>query len=141
MDSTISANTQLSHPAYQQRVKLRGYNCAVTAASAFLPRDGARVLKRANPAWSQDEHLELAHLHRAESERLDALHGQLLDEAHQVTFGCAREVHDYRISAIGRDEYPETFKQRLRESAHGATRHSRLSWAHLAAGNRRKFNS
>ncbi|WP_198161214.1 hypothetical protein [Variovorax sp. WDL1] len=120
-------------------MKLRGYNGKVDVFRSCLPSDGARVLKRVNPDWSSAEHLDLAAKHRAESERLATLHGQLLDQAHVQTFGRPREITDYRISAIGREEYPADMKQELRKAAHGSSCHSRLAWAHLAACRRRSF--
>jgi hypothetical protein len=129
----------LDHPAYHHPVKLRGYNGKVDVFRACLPTDGARVLRHAKPDWSVSEHLELATRHRVESERLSTLHGELLDQAHVQTFGRPREIHDYRISAIGREEYPDAMKEELRKAAHGSSCHSRLAWAHLAAGRRRKF--
>lgn len=126
----------LDHPAYHQPVKLRGYNGRVDVFRALLPRDAARVLRAVKPDWTRQEHIDLAGRHKAESDRLSTLHTELLDRAHMQTFGVPRGFHDYRISAIGRDEYPEDLKEQLRAAAHGSTYHSQLHHAHLAARGR-----
>lgn len=126
----------LDHPAYHQDVKLRGYNCRTTAVGAVTPADRARVLRRLNPDWTRTEHLELAARHLAESQRLNELHTKLLDEAHLAAFGVPRQFHDYRITAIGREEYAPESKEMLRQAAYGSTEHSRLASAHMAASKR-----
>lgn len=127
---------ELDHPAYHQPVKLRGYNGQVDVFRAVHPRDAARVLRVNKPDWTREEHDTLAIRHKTESDRLSTLHAELLDQAHLATFGVPRGFHDYRISAIGRDEYPEDMKEQLRAAAHGSTYHSRLHHAHVAARSR-----
>lgn len=140
--TSVPLSPTLDHPAYHTPVRVRGFNTKITVFRACLPRDGGRVLSMANPAWSKEEHIELAEKHYSESERLELLHTHLLDQAHFQTFGRKREIHDYRISAIGREEYPEELKTQLRKAAHGSSYHKQLSWAHRAAGHcRRRFAS
>lgn len=126
----------LDHPAYHQHVKLRGYNGRVTAVRAVVASDGARVLRRIKPDWTRQDHLVLAAKHKAEHERLHALHIELLDAAHLATFGTSRGFHDYRITAIGREEYPEAMKEQLRIAAYGSSMHAHFYDVHLAASKR-----
>lgn len=130
----------LDHPAYHQAVKLRGYNRRVDVFGAVTSSDAARVLRALQPTWSRQDHAQLAARHEAESERLREQHIALLNQAHFETFGVPRGFFDYRISAIGREEYSETAKEQLRAAAHGSTYHKQLSAAHLAARRRAPAN-
>lgn len=131
--------TRFDHPAYRAAIQLPKYNGKVTVFQAVSDADGARVLKRANPDWSQEDHLALARLHAAESSQLSAQYSALLDAAAQETFGRPFQVADYRISAIGCAEFSEERKTALRNAAYGKTRHLRLAHAHLKAAGRRNL--
>lgn len=134
----IALTPGLDHPAYHFYVTLPRFNGKVTVFRTTLPRDSGRVLKLANPDWSTEDHIDLAKRHEDESQRLEAIHRQLLDTAHMETFGRPRAFEDYRISAIGSDAYPAEMKERLRHAAHTSSYHKRLSWAHAAAGKCRR---
>lgn len=138
MPEKYPLSPDLDHPAYHTPVKLRGFGSNITVFRACLPRDGGRVLKLANPSWSKEDHQALAEQHREEGERLETLHRELLDLTHFETFGKPRRFEDYRISAIGRDDYPEARKNQLRAVAHGSSYHRQLSCAHDAAGRCRR---
>ncbi len=133
---TSYMNPALDHPAYSARIKLRGYNGPVTFQGAVSDTDSARVLHRANPSWSKDEHLDLAQRHTIEADRLNNLHTRLLNQAHMETFGRPPVISDYRITAIGREEYPEEMKTQLRQAAYGYTAHAQASRGHRAAARR-----
>lgn len=124
---------RLDNPVYHQGVKLRGYNMRVTIFQAATDRDAAKVLKRLKPEWSKADHAALAKAHAAEAEAQRGTWDQLLDEAAMATFGRPFQFHDYQISAIGRDEFSESFKQKLRFAAHAATHHVLAARAHAQA--------
>ena len=127
----------LDHPAYHQAVKLRGYNCLVSVFRATTDADAAKVLRRLNPAWTPAEHATLANAHAAASDRQRAVWDALLNEACLSAFGRPFQFADYRISGIGRDEFPEPVKEKLRFAAHATTYHGILARAHAYAARRR----
>lgn len=123
----------LDHPAYTGRVRLRGYNGAVSATGACTPLDASHVLRRLNPAWTKQEHAALGDYHAEQRHLCDQQWSTLVDEAALATWGRPYSIFDYRISGIASDEFPEKFKTRLRFLAHASANHSRLSHAHRAA--------
>lgn len=124
---------QLDNPAYHQRVKLRGYNGSITIFQATSDRDAAKVLKRVKPEWTPGEHETLAHAHAAEADTQRAEWNRLLDEAAMATFGRPFQFADYRVSAIGRDEFSEEHKQKIRFAAHASNYHTQAARAHAQA--------
>lgn len=124
---------ELDHPAYHERVKLPGYNGKTTVFQAVTDRDAAHVLRRVNPAWTKEQHLELAQRHAGETLRQREAWNKLLNEAAQQTFGRPFQFFDYRISGIGRDEFSEEHKVALRFHAHATTYHEQVSRAHAHA--------
>lgn len=126
----------LNHPAYQARVKLRGYTSQVSVIGAHSNADGAKVLCRLNPEWSKDDHKRLAYQHALEAERLKARYSDLLEQAAQETFGRSWQVSDYRVSAIGRDEFSPAIKDALRFAAHAQANHQAIARAHQVAAQR-----
>lgn len=124
---------RLDNAVYHQGVKLRGYNCRVTVFQAATDRDAAKVLKRLKPDWSKSDHDFLAKDHASEAEFQRREWDRLLNEAAIATFGRPFQFHDYRISAIGREEFSEEYKQKICFAAHAATYHSLASRAHALA--------
>lgn len=124
---------QLNNPAYHQGIKLRGYNGQITVFQAVNDRDAAKVLKRLKPQWSKPEHADLAKAHEDEAQAQRAEWNRLLDEAAMATFGRPFQFHDYRISAIGREEFSEEHKKKLRFAAHAVTYHTLAARAHAKA--------
>lgn len=131
--ATPFVSAHLNNACYHQPTKLRGYNGRVTVLRAHTARDGAKVLKAVNPLWTPQDHHRLAEQHLAESKRLAAEHSALLDQAHQETFGCSPSFEDYKVSGIGRSEYSEEKKAKLRFAAQATGNHKTLSLAHAAA--------
>lgn len=123
----------LDNLAYHQRVKLRGYNSSITVFQATSPRDAARVLKRLKPDWTPAEHTALAEAHEAEAAAQEKAWNALLNEAAMATFGRPFAFTDYRISAIGRDEFSDEHKQKIRFAAHAANYHKQAARAHAQA--------
>ncbi len=134
-------HTDLDHAAYHQQVKLPKYNCRVNIFQATCPADAARLLRRNNPDWSKEDHLQLAQQHAERSSLEREKHAQLLDAAAMETFGRPFRVTDYRISAIGCEEFSEEKKEALRFSAHAGTTHLICSRAHAKAASARTYRA
>lgn len=128
-----SLNSQLDHPVYHQGVRLRSYNGRITVFQATSDRDAAKVLKRLKPDWSKEDHAALAKAHASEAKAQRLEWDRLLNEAAMATFGRPFEFMDYRISAIGRDEFSDEYKEKLRFAAHASTYHMLASRAHAQA--------
>lgn len=126
-------NPKLDHPAYHGLVRLPKYNTVTTVFQACTANDAGKVLRRLNPRWTPEDHQTLAERHAAEARKLKARHAELLEEAARETFGRPFQMVDYRISAIGSDEFSEDKKRELRHAAHAATGHSLVSQAHRQA--------
>lgn len=129
----LDLQSDLRHPAYQTKVTIRGYNIKPSVLNATTSKDGARILKKANPAWTKVEHADLARRHLSAAEELREAHRKLLDEAAQQVWGRPFQVTDYRIAAIGSEAFDESMKEKLRFAAYGSTNHLKIGRAHLAA--------
>lgn len=128
----------LAQPAYTTAVKLRGYTAHRTVLGMTTIQDSARALRRLAPAWSKTDHLGLAQAHAQQFEQFEQQYNQTLDEAAQATFGRPFQFHDYRVSAIGREEFSEAHKCALRQLRRQAQDHKTLARAHWAAAGHRK---
>ena len=95
--------------------------------------EGGRMLRERLQGWTAKDHEEAAAAHQAASKSKNAEWQATLEKAHQETFGKKPGVGDYKISAIGRDEYSDERKNQARELAHAATHHSDAAWAHWRA--------
>ncbi len=96
--------------------------------------DRAQVLKKMFRGWSKADHKNAAEQHREASIRWHRVWNKAADRAHRETFGkSARSVLDYKVSGIGRDEYPERYKTILRKAAQSASAHVIVSEAHAYA--------
>jgi hypothetical protein len=135
---TVTLNPKLDHPAYHQAIKLPKYNGNVTVFQAVSGTDAARVLRQVNPDWTQDDHLTLASLHQTESAKQQMRYNVLLDTAAKETFGRPFQFTDYRISAIGSEEFSDELKTELRQAAHARSYHAIVARAHMVAARRRK---
>lgn len=127
----------LDHQAYRTPIRLAKYNGRVTVLQAQGQSDGAKVLRRVNPDWTRADHFALSVRHGQEAVRLNSEYSQLLDAAAMETFGRPFRVSDYKISAIGCEQFSEPAKEALRFSAHAATNHKTLSLAHRREAGRR----
>lgn len=134
---TATLNAKLDHPAYHEPIRLPKYNRLVNVFQACDSSDAGRVLRRTNPDWSKEDHLQLADLHATEAAKLLVRYNTLLEEAAQETFGRPYHVTDYRISAIACDEFSAEKKEALRFAAHARTNHRTVAVAHLKAAGRR----
>lgn len=134
---TANLLSDLDHPAYHLAVKLPKYNRRVTVFQATTPLDAAHILKRANPAWTKEDHQQLSQAHATRGRQLNERYSQLLDEAALETFGRKFLPTDYHISAIGREEFSPEKKVALRNAAHASTYHQYAARAHAKAANPR----
>lgn len=123
----------LDHPAYQERIKLRGYNCRVNVLMATNDTDGGRVLKRLNPSWTKGDHKALAEQHAQLGKQMHNEWNALLDVAALQAFGRKYHITDYRISGIACEEFSDEHKDRLRYLAHASTHHRAVARAHASA--------
>lgn len=128
---------RLDNIAYHQSVKLSKYNGEITVFQAVSDRDASKVLKRLKPDWTKEDHAELAKQHAKEAEAQQQEWDRLLDDAAMETFGRPFMFTDYKISAIGRDEFSVEKKTAIRFAAHAATYHQLASRAHAMAARSR----
>lgn len=122
----------LHDPIYTQRLRMRGWNRRV-GATVGCQRTAAKVLKRLAPHWSREDHLRLAEHHARRAQRLQAIWSLVADRAAQDLLGRPFAVTDYRICAIGREDFAEHHKRVLRHCAYGSTQHRQLADAHACA--------
>jgi hypothetical protein len=117
---------------YQKEFKFPKVNRNETATHSF-GNNGAKIVISLFPEWTKEDHLAAAAKHEKDADKMDRQWSKLRDEAHKKTFGKPAGFHDYKVSGIGRSEYPEDMKEKLRELAHGATKAKALSYAHATA--------
>ncbi len=92
-----------------------------------------KALKRNVPDWTKEDHIEAAHYHRRAYEKADEEWQRVVKIAHQAACHRKWTILDYRISGIGREEYSEVHKKRLRDLTRAAAAHYNLAYAHLHA--------
>lgn len=90
----------------------------------------ARMLRALLPLWDKVAHTKLAQNYLARAGAHDALVIWLRELACLETFGRPFEFTDYKVSAIGRDEFSEERKNQIRYHAHTATDLRELARAH-----------
>lgn len=93
----------------------------------------AKALHLNLPDWTKQDHLDAARAHAEAAETADREWGRVRDAEHQRVFGTKPEFTDYKVSGIGRSEYSEKGKARLRALAGGRSRHTDLAHAHAHA--------
>ena len=123
---------EYSDKLYQKQFKFPKVTRFETATNAH-GNNGAKIVISLFPDWTKEDHLAAAMKHEKDANKMDKQWEKLRDEAHIKTFGKPAEIWDYKISGIGRQEYPEKIKDELRELAHGATKARALSYAHASA--------
>lgn len=123
----------LDNPVYHQAIRLRGYTWRVTVFMTVSDLDGAKLLQKLNPDWTQDDHKRLSALHEEMATRQTGEWNRLFDKAAMETFGRPSLFSDYKISAIGREEFSDEMKEQLRFAAHSAGSHRTLARVHEKA--------
>lgn len=129
----LAMKVGLDHPAYNTPLKRPGYNCKPLTAlgyAHFSLADAAKALLATRPGWSKEDHHRLALAHQSLAEGHRKAWGVVADEAAQATFGRNFEFADYKVSGVGRDEFPIEFKDKLRTHAHSETKHKDLARVH-----------
>lgn len=121
--------TALSSPIYNTPTKLPLAGKR-TARAAGCSGTAARIMRRATPGWTKVDHDHAARYHLARYERLNSFWEKLLDKAMIRQYGRAMGVMDYRVCAIGRDEFPDTVKRVLRHCRYRSCEHLHLGKAH-----------
>ncbi len=129
---TVTISICLNCEKYQKEFKFPKVSRNETATHSF-GNNGAKIVISLFPEWTKEDHLAAAAKHEKDADKMDEQWGKLRDEAHKKTFGKSVEFHDYKISGIGREEYPAEMKDKLRELAHGSSAAKALSYAHATA--------
>lgn len=129
----------LKIPAYSQTMRRgwHGYTYQVSVLSVCQPNDGKSLLKRVMPDASRTDHAKLAEQHVAASIKNKASWLRLIDKTCRNLLGRPYGIGDYRISGIGREDFPEPVKDKLGKMAVNAGVHAQLAVLHkMAAGHR-----
>lgn len=108
-------------PAYDdERItklfKLPKYNMNVNVFTAH-GNDSGKVLiyLLGREGWTKADYLEAASIYAKESDKAADQWHRLIQKAHKETFKEDYKATDYKVSGIGRDEYPEKYKDKLRK--------------------------
>lgn len=123
---------------YRTRVKLRGYNGQPNVLSAH-GKDAGDVLIQLAPNMTRAQHAQRAREFEALENDLQDQYDRALDAAAMETWGRKFEATDYRVSAIGSDEFSDRHKERLRELAHGLSAAKTIAGAHTYASKSRRI--
>jgi hypothetical protein len=122
----------IDHPGYAKRISLPKYNGHVCGTTSDAKAAG-HAIRSYWPAMSEEEHL-------ASAKRLEGAAGHYNHAASVLrmgacleTFGRCEEATDYKVSAIGREEYPPAVKEAIRTAAHRATDCLNAAQGHLYA--------
>lgn len=135
---SLTMSPELSHPAYEQAFRLKGYSGKITLFQAVSTADAAKVLKQANPNWTAQDHKRLSQQHAEAAAKYEVEWGQLANEAALQTFGRPYSIFDYKVSGIASEEFPDEFKEKLRFAAHAKSHHTTASRAHEHAARIRR---
>ena len=133
VEAEAAGEADHNHPMYHTPVKVKGMRAKQTAASNHTGNAGS-ILRKVAPHLSKAGHLHLAKGHAAKAKEHDKSWGETQHAAHMHTFKTKPAFHDYKVSGVGRDEYSDEHKEKLRHHAHAASLHRALSHAHLSAG-------
>lgn len=129
----MSANTDLQQSIYTESIKLRGYTRPTSTLSALSASDSAKVLRRLAQELTKGDHIILAEAHAKKYAELNQTWSTTADQAAMSTFGRAFRIEDYKISAIGREEFSEHHKSILRHAAQNMSKHKQAAMAHFVA--------
>lgn len=119
-----------SSEVYTQLHRLAKWTRSISVACSPCLQTGARLLRRALPDWSKDQHLASSRYHQARVRRLDAAWALVWKRAFMEVHGRLPRFEDYRITAIGCEDIAERHKRVLRHCAYQATVHARLAHTH-----------
>jgi len=120
----------LSHPVYCSETKLKNWNGLVSVKNCGCERMAARLLKRAMPELTKQQHSAFAAYHSNRAAKLLSIWNRVMDRAAIETFGRPWIFTDYKICAIGCEDFSATHKRVLRHCAYRRTEHSHLARVH-----------
>jgi len=124
-------------PIYRDRVRVRGWNVPV---SPLMDADvGGKLLRARLPEFSKGNHESAARYFLNENKRLQGAWSALIGREHRRVFGKEFRPEDYKISGIGREEYSESVKDKLRALARAESDAGSAAAAHWRAAGKRLF--
>lgn len=124
----------LNDPAYTKGYKFPKITGEISPArGAGFEAEAAKALRRNLPNWTKGDHRDASAAHDIAGERADRAWTKVRAKEHQRVFQRKPEFTDYKVSGIGRTEYSEPVKERLRLLAHSASKHRDLMRAHRRA--------
>ncbi len=112
------------------KLPLQSQKSVLTAHSGS---DGARILRLEMPNLTKEEHLKLAREHLMQSLVCQRQYGEALNEAAMSLWGRPWAVTDYRVSAVGREEFSDEQKSKLRGLSEKIWQHGDIGRAHARA--------
>lgn len=127
--------TDINDPIYTKKQKFPKYNVPISPISAHSSADGAKILKSRLSGWTKEDHLAAAEYHEEQSKKKDADWGKTREKAHKDVFGTDPGFSDYKVSGIGRDEYSDKDKAKLRKLAAEASSHKSVAAVHKYLAN------
>lgn len=138
-DELLGESLELNDPIYTDREKWPKYNVLISPLSAH-GSDAGKVLRKRLPNWTKEQHIAVAKKWETEAKKVNKQYIKALDDAAQETWGRDFKVTDYRISAIGSDEFSEKMKKKLRALAQRESAAKKAAFAHeeAAKGFRKK---
>jgi hypothetical protein len=126
----------LDSPVYQKRERRPKWN--VSVSPLMDPREGGIMLRRRLPDYTKADHESAARYFENEAKRSKGAWNALIEREHERVFHRPFAFTDYKISGIGREEYSEKAKDKLRELAHYASAAGSAAAAHWSAAGHRK---
>ena len=99
--------------------------------------NGGRYLRHALPNYSKQQHIANAKSLARDAKKFSDAWNKIADRAAQATWGRPFLFHDYKISGIGSDEFSDSFKNKLRNTAVRASQALDAAYAHYAAAGKR----
>lgn len=122
----------IDHPVYNTPQKPRGYNSPVSPLTADYSTSGSML--RGRLPMSGDEHRAAGDTHAQMAATMRADHSRLVSDAMSHLNGADPGP---LISGIVSDKFPAGTKDRLRDLAQGASKHTSAAFAHYAAAKMR----
>lgn len=120
---------------YAQEFRFRNWSRQVTLfTSGISPSHVRRMLRSICPDFGRDEHRRAAMHFESRARRYQCLYDKALDVAAMRTLGRPFQFGDYRVSGIGRDEFDERDKVRLRRLCRLKNQCQDIARAHSLSG-------
>lgn len=127
-----------SDAVYHEHEKYPKYNRTISPLSG-IGSDGGKLLRNRLPDYTKQDHLDAAAHHKDMAEFHRQEWAKQQKAAHHEAFGKDPESTDYSIAGIGKDEYSDHHKDRLRHHAHAISTHSSAAYAHEQASHLRNL--